>query len=374
MPLLKGRAPFIGVDYSMFGAAKRDRAFKDYCLILQVHPEADAAMVDAAYWHLAKRYNEASAYDPQARAKLEELNEAYIVLGSAEKREEYMKVRAEILGEGALPQAPRPAPLRPPLTVMSRQRPRERATLEIAGERRTPLSVRNLAGAFGLLGLIGVGLATTVSLATAAAVGVAVVTILAVTGVVGGLARLRGMRRASSPHPARHSALGAGPSDSGGAAGDPLGKIRSQAEQLRRLAAEPSAAPIEMEPAWGVEAGQTRELQPPAPTGSAELQAVAAIEFVAEEPQQPRDETLERDPVAQPGHDQFAQIKRQAAQFRRIAESQSDHETHVTQGEGAEAGPEQLAKIKQQTERLKSIAAKFNAAKGGARPDSTPKD
>ena len=64
----------------MFGVAKKNKPFKDYCLTLQVHPEADAAMVDAAYWHLAKRYNEAAAYDPKARAKLEELNEAYIVL------------------------------------------------------------------------------------------------------------------------------------------------------------------------------------------------------------------------------------------------------------------------------------------------------
>ncbi len=118
----------------MFGTARRDRAFKDYCLILQVHPEADAAMVDAAYWHLAKRYNAATAYDPQAKAKLEELNEAYIVLGSAEKREAYMKVRTQVLGEGALPQAPGPMAPAPPLAVMSRQRPQERGSSEAPDE------------------------------------------------------------------------------------------------------------------------------------------------------------------------------------------------------------------------------------------------
>lgn len=102
------------------------RSFKDYCLILQVHPEADAAMIEAAYWHLARRYNEAALHDPLARAKLEELNEAYSVLGSPERREEYMKHRAQVLGEGALPVPPPPAPEPPPLAVMARQRPRPR--------------------------------------------------------------------------------------------------------------------------------------------------------------------------------------------------------------------------------------------------------
>jgi curved DNA-binding protein CbpA len=82
-------------------------------------------MVDAAYWHLARRYNEAALHDPKAQAKLEELNEAYRVLGSAEKREEYMKQRAAVLGD-ALPKLPPPEPAPVPLTVMRRQKPREK--------------------------------------------------------------------------------------------------------------------------------------------------------------------------------------------------------------------------------------------------------
>ena len=100
--------------------------FKDYCLILQVHPEADAAMIDAAYWHLAKRYSEGAPNDPHAWKKVDELNEAYNVLGSPDRRDAYMKVRAEVLGVNALPELPPPTPEKLPLSVMERQRPRPR--------------------------------------------------------------------------------------------------------------------------------------------------------------------------------------------------------------------------------------------------------
>jgi hypothetical protein len=109
------------------GEPKRGKPqFKDYCLILQVHPEADAAMIDAAYWHLAKRWNEAAPHDSHASWRMEELNEAYSVLGSPDRREEYMKVRAKVLGTNALPVPPPPAPEKPPLAFMARQRPRPR--------------------------------------------------------------------------------------------------------------------------------------------------------------------------------------------------------------------------------------------------------
>ncbi len=111
----------------MSGEPKKGQPqFKDYCLILQVHPEADAVMIDAAYWHLAKRCNEAAPHDSHARRQMEELNEAYNVLGSPDRREEYMKVRAKVLGTNALPVAPAPVPEKPPLAIMERQRPRPR--------------------------------------------------------------------------------------------------------------------------------------------------------------------------------------------------------------------------------------------------------
>ncbi len=100
--------------------------FKDYCLILQVHPEADAGMVEAAYWHLAKRYNEQADADPLAKAQLDDLNEAYSVLGAPSKREDYFQVRDAVLGVGALPSAPEPKREPPPLAVLEKQRPHSR--------------------------------------------------------------------------------------------------------------------------------------------------------------------------------------------------------------------------------------------------------
>jgi curved DNA-binding protein CbpA len=106
--------------------AERQEQFKDYCLTLQVHPEADAGMIEAAYWHLAKRYNEQAAADPSAKDKLDELNEAYSVLGTPARHEEYSRLRNDTLGEGTLPKAVVPAPEPPPLAVLERQQLRSR--------------------------------------------------------------------------------------------------------------------------------------------------------------------------------------------------------------------------------------------------------
>jgi curved DNA-binding protein CbpA len=105
---------------------ERDVGFKDYYLILQVHPAADAAMIDAAYWHLARRYGEARLTDSSAKAMMDDLNEAYSVLRSSERRVEYGKLRDLVLGAEALPLPPRPAHEPAPLQVMERQRPRAR--------------------------------------------------------------------------------------------------------------------------------------------------------------------------------------------------------------------------------------------------------
>lgn len=97
--------------------------FIDYCLVLQVHPDADAGMIEAAYWYLARRYNEQAESDPLAKAQLDMLNEAYSVLGTPPKREAYFEVRNAVLGPGVLPSAPEPKRDPPPLTVMGKQRP-----------------------------------------------------------------------------------------------------------------------------------------------------------------------------------------------------------------------------------------------------------
>lgn len=104
--------------------AATEKPFKDYYLILQVHPEADGDMVEAAYWHLARRYNDASAFDPSTKVKLDMLNEAYSVLGTPSRRQAYMDERNAVLGAGALPVAPPPPTVPLPLAVMEKQRPK----------------------------------------------------------------------------------------------------------------------------------------------------------------------------------------------------------------------------------------------------------
>ena len=110
--------------------AATEKSFMDYYLILQVHPEADGDMVEVAYWHLARRYNDASAFDPSTKAKLDMLNEAYSVLGTPSRRQAYTAERNAVLGEGALPVAPPPPSVPPPLAVMEKQRPQPVAPAE----------------------------------------------------------------------------------------------------------------------------------------------------------------------------------------------------------------------------------------------------
>lgn len=107
-------------------AAQFEPGFKDYYLILQVHPEADGAMIDAAYWHLARRYGEARLTDDSARAMMDDLNEAYSVLRNSERRADFNRIRTVLLGSNALPEAPPPPSEPVPLAVMERQRPRAR--------------------------------------------------------------------------------------------------------------------------------------------------------------------------------------------------------------------------------------------------------
>ncbi|MEX1252919.1 MAG: J domain-containing protein [Dehalococcoidia bacterium] len=62
---------------------------KDFYQVLRLQSGADAAAVEQAYWYLARRYNAALRHDPEAKEALDELNEAYGVLGSPVLRREY---------------------------------------------------------------------------------------------------------------------------------------------------------------------------------------------------------------------------------------------------------------------------------------------
>jgi hypothetical protein len=50
------------------------------CKILQVAPAADEELMTKAYWHLARKYRAYAHNDPEARAQLDQLNKAYVVL------------------------------------------------------------------------------------------------------------------------------------------------------------------------------------------------------------------------------------------------------------------------------------------------------
>ncbi len=58
---------------------KREEA----CKVLQVAPTADEELIMQAYWHQARKVRVLAARDPEARAELDELNRAYLVLNPA---------------------------------------------------------------------------------------------------------------------------------------------------------------------------------------------------------------------------------------------------------------------------------------------------
>jgi hypothetical protein len=70
---------------------------RDYYEILGLTPAADGAMVDQAYWHLARKYQSLATTNPRASQMLDELNEAYGVIGSPKLREHYDGFRDDVL-------------------------------------------------------------------------------------------------------------------------------------------------------------------------------------------------------------------------------------------------------------------------------------
>lgn len=70
---------------------------RDYYEILGLTPRADGAMVDQAYWHLARKYQQLAGTNPRAQYMLDELNEAYGVLGNPRLREQYDAFRDDVL-------------------------------------------------------------------------------------------------------------------------------------------------------------------------------------------------------------------------------------------------------------------------------------
>ena len=71
------------------------------CKILLVAPAADEELITKAYWHLARKYRAYAPSDAAARARLDQLNKAYVVLNPGK-------------GEAPLAREIQPPPVEPP--------------------------------------------------------------------------------------------------------------------------------------------------------------------------------------------------------------------------------------------------------------------
>jgi hypothetical protein len=102
---------------------------RDYYEILGLTPRADGTMVDQAYWHLARKYQALAETNPRAKYMLDELNEAYGVLGNPRLREQYDAFRDDVLIRRGMVQA---VPARPEAVAASRRRERRARRLSAA--------------------------------------------------------------------------------------------------------------------------------------------------------------------------------------------------------------------------------------------------
>ena len=164
--------------------AAAEEPFEDYFLILQVHPEADGAMVEAAYWHLARRYNDEAVFDPRAKVKLDKLNIAYSVLGTPSRRQTYTEERNAVLGVGTLPVAPQSLHEPPPLAVMEKQRPQPYAHPETLPEFSFRFDLEQLSKVSWQNALLVLVILTAATAALAASVNVVIVLGLLAIGLV----------------------------------------------------------------------------------------------------------------------------------------------------------------------------------------------
>lgn len=75
--------------------------FKDYYKTLGVARDADAASIKKAYRKLARKYHPDVSKEDAAEQRMAEINEAYAVLGDADKRKAYDEVGAQAWAQGA---------------------------------------------------------------------------------------------------------------------------------------------------------------------------------------------------------------------------------------------------------------------------------
>lgn len=81
----------------------------DYYEILQVSPNAEQLVIEAAYRRLAREYHPDVNENPDATERMRHLNQAFEVLGNPEKRAEYDRRRKTDKGGYSAPSPPSPA-------------------------------------------------------------------------------------------------------------------------------------------------------------------------------------------------------------------------------------------------------------------------
>jgi uncharacterized RDD family membrane protein YckC len=91
---------------------------KDYYAVLAIDPEAGHEVIQMAYWRLATEYGASVRRQPEAGAKLRELNEAYEVLVNPELRTRYDEARLRGTPQPVDEQRGRPEPkVRAPVVI-----------------------------------------------------------------------------------------------------------------------------------------------------------------------------------------------------------------------------------------------------------------
>jgi curved DNA-binding protein CbpA len=77
--------------------------FKDYYDVLGVSPHSHAKVIEETYWATAHELHRVLHIEPtkKLQKKLNQINEAYEVLGSPYKRSSYDRQRADIMGQGS---------------------------------------------------------------------------------------------------------------------------------------------------------------------------------------------------------------------------------------------------------------------------------
>jgi len=83
--------------------------FIDYYKVLQVDPEADRDVIEAAFRRLARKYHPDTNRSGEAEEKMKMLSEAYAVLSDPEKRARFDAQRSSMQSDGN-PFAGGPAP------------------------------------------------------------------------------------------------------------------------------------------------------------------------------------------------------------------------------------------------------------------------